>query len=179
MYLRFLKRGDIKRFYISDNGNVDGVDIEQQGTQRFVKAALNSGFDCKVDIWFRNGVFLIGDDGGPKEEVEFNFIHYPQLWFHCQNIEALYELLDQDIGLRAFVHQNRVNLVNKKAKNNDQCWIWTPFKARFTDRSIVYLPNEGIEEFKVNPEFRESLKKVQGICSPNIRLFEGFLEEDK
>ena len=78
---------------ISHRGNIDGPNPNLENKPSYILEAINKGYDCEVDFWFRDGKFILGHDE-PQYEIPFEFIknYYRKLWIHCKNKEALEKL---------------------------------------------------------------------------------------
>lgn len=75
------------------NGSENGQ-LENHPAQ--VEFALMLGYDAEIDVWCLNkNKWYLGHDGGPNGvtyEVPFSFLLKKNLWLHCKNLNALYEL---------------------------------------------------------------------------------------
>ena len=82
---------------ISHRGNISGPNPEQENQPEYIAEALKQGYDVEIDVWFKDDKFMLGHDE-PQYEFPFELIdqHYPKLWIHCKNMDALSKLNELD-----------------------------------------------------------------------------------
>jgi hypothetical protein len=119
---------------ISHRGNIEGKIIEEENKIDYILNAIDQGFDCEVDIWCKNKLFL-GHDG-PQYEMPMNFLfsHSSKLWIHCKNLEAL-EVLSRFKKLNIFWHQEDDFTLTSKG------FIWT-YPGKQTCRNSVIVSDK-------------------------------------
>ncbi len=129
---------------ISHRGNLSGV-CDEENKPRQIEKALDSGFDCEIDLWYIAGKLMLGHDA-PLYEIDFSFISKPGLWVHAKNIEVLNYLNETNINY--FFHNN------DKATLTSHRYIWC-YPGVYCERGITVLTG------------REQMfnKEVYGICT--------------
>jgi hypothetical protein len=153
--------------YISHRGNINGRNIDLENSPEYIKEAINKGYDVEVDVWYIDNKWYFGHDT-PQYEVDlkiFNHVKYynfNKLWFHCKNLESLYELswhhkwMYKEINY--FWHQNdNFTLTSRQ-------YIWTYPGNKLEYNSICVLPELSIYT-------NDELAICAGICSDNIEKY--------
>ena len=142
---------------ISHRGNISGPNPEQENKPEYIAEALKQGYDVEIDVWFKDNKFMLGHDE-PQYEFPFELIdqHYPKLWIHCKNIDALSKLNELDPNgskVNYFWHENDLGVLTSKS------YIWS-----------TNLINNGI---LVMPELfdRQPIETTMGICSDYIKNY--------
>jgi hypothetical protein len=142
---------------ISHRGNISGPNPEQENNPEYIVEALKQGYDVEIDVWFKDNKFMLGHDE-PQYEFPFELIdqHYPKLWIHCKNIDALSKLNELDPNgskVNYFWHENDLGVLTSKS------YIWS-----------TNLINNGI---LVMPELfdRQPIETTMGICSDYIKNY--------
>lgn len=142
---------------ISHRGNISGPNPEQENRPEYIFEALKQGYDVEIDVWFKDNKFMLGHDE-PQYEFPFELIdqHYPKLWIHCKNMDALSKLNELDPNgskVNYFWHENDLGVLTSKS------YIWS-----------VNLFNNGI---LVMPELfnRQPIETTIGICSDYIKNY--------
>ena len=98
---------------ISHRGNLMGKIPEKENTPNYIDAAISSGFDVEVDLWFNDGKFFLGHDL-PENEIEISWIRErsEKLWIHAKNSGALENLMETD--LHYFFHVDDMATITSK-----------------------------------------------------------------
>jgi len=89
-----------ERRYISHRGNLFGIEPEKENTIRYIKKAIDAGYDVEIDIWFFNGSLYLGHDfDSMKEKVSLSFLkeNVNRVWCHAKNIPAFIFLKENNI----------------------------------------------------------------------------------
>ena len=135
---------------ISHRGNIDGKNGDRENHPEYIQEALDKGYDVEIDVWLTSyNQFYLGHDK-TQYFVKLDFLKKDGLWCHAKNIEALNEMLKEDI--HCFWHQeDDVTLTSKG-------YMWTYPEKKLTSNSISVLPELNDE----NP------KKCFGICSDYV-----------
>ena len=132
---------------ISHRGNINGINKSRENSIEYIYEALNEGYDVEIDVWYKGGEWFLGHDG-PENYVVLGFLKNDKLWCHAKNIDALNEMLKEEI--HCFWHQeDDVTLTSKG-------YMWTYPGKELTMNSIAVLPEEEIEV------------EVAGICSDYV-----------
>ena len=133
---------------ISHRGNLVGSsDYENDPNQ--IKAVLNMGYDCEVDLWVKNSKYYLGHDE-PTHEVKRSFLQQRGLWIHCKNLQALEQVPSKT---NYFWHQNdNFTLTSRE-------YIWT-FPEKNVGKKSVIVDN--------SPDWREKKYNCFAVCSDYI-----------
>lgn len=122
---------------ISHRGNLVGSEPQLENGPPQIKEAIKLGFDVEVDVWLKDGQFLLCHDlkKDTVYPVSYNFFveHKKNLWLHAKNAEALFFFKSK--GFNVFWHENdQFTLTNKG-------YIWTHVnnKANFYCKESIVL----------------------------------------
>lgn len=144
---------------ISHRGNIDSIQIDFENRVDYIENAINSGFDCEVDVRINNGKLFLGHDE-PQYELNIDWLekYYTKLWLHCKDtqvIEKFYQLDHFGRYLHYFWHENDTLTITNKG------YLW------------VYPGNQPIiGSIAVLPELNnDDISKCYGICSDNINKY--------
>lgn len=90
---------------ISHRGNLKGREPEKENHPEFIRKAHEAGFEVEIDVWYENGVFLLGHDV-PQYAVAESWLteRMGVLWCHAKCSNSLYKMLE--LGLHCFWHQS-------------------------------------------------------------------------
>jgi hypothetical protein len=113
---------------ISHRGNVKGSDPFNENNPIHIKKLLDSSIYVEIDVWFINNRFYLGHDK-PDYEITLVFLKHKNLWCHAKNLEALQELLKENII--CFWHQEDDFTLTS---NN---YIWTYPNKNVGNLSII------------------------------------------
>jgi len=142
---------------ISHRGNINGPNPEKENHPEYILAALQAGYDVEIDVWFKNGKFMLGHDK-PQYEFPFELLdkNYSRLWIHCKNMDALSVLNNLDPSgdkVNYFWHENDLGVLTSKG------YIWS---TNLFNRGILVMP----ELFDKQP-----IEATLGVCSDNIEKY--------
>jgi glycerophosphoryl diester phosphodiesterase len=150
-------------YLISHRGNLNGPNRDTENTIPAVKAALDAGYDCEVDVWFVDGRWYIGHDS-PWQVVTQEFLQHGGLWCHAKNLAALMRL--RDMGVEVFWHEHDERTLTSFGH------IWTyPDKELCEDSICVH---------KGPPSTLSNVGEISaciGICSDYIQQYVGMFDE--
>lgn len=134
---------------IAHRGNFKGVNKDLENSIPYLQKALMHGYDIEVDLWHIDNSFYFGHDG-PEHKAPYNFIKniLDNSWFHCKNLEAIYEI-SGITGAKYFWHQGDDFTLTS---NN---LIWTYPGKPSGPRSIIVDLGRGAVS---------NLRDVYGIC---------------
>jgi len=135
---------------ISHRGNILGKS-EYENHPNYVKAALEQGYDCEIDIWYENNKLWLGHDE-PVHDISIEFLRNHKLWCHAKNLNALHKMLENDV--HCFWHQSDDFTLTSK-----QIIITYPIKE-LTEKSVC---------IDLNAE--KKYDNIYGICSDNISKY--------
>lgn len=138
--------------FISHRGNLNGRNIATENHPKQIEHVLNLGIDCEIDVWYKNGRFLLGHDI-PQFKVDVDFLQQKGLWCHAKNIDALLKMSKKDIHF--FWHEN------DKLTLTSQGYIWAYPNKIGIKNSIAVLPEI----------YKTDISQCYGVCCDN---FEGF-----
>jgi hypothetical protein len=144
---------------ISHRGNISGPNPEKENHPEYILAAILADYEVEIDVWFKDGKFMLGHD---EPQYEFPFIllqnYYSKLWIHCKNLEALEVLLTLDaVGSKLNYFWHETDKVTLTSKN----YIWAYPGNQPIKNSIAVLP-----EWK-----NDSVEGCLGVCSDYIENF--------
>ena len=85
---------------ISHRGNIDGPDSWNENKPSYIEAALNSGFNVEVDVWYdvNVGRFFLGHDY-KQFETTVDLLLDRRVWSHAKNEAAFVKLRDLDANV--------------------------------------------------------------------------------
>lgn len=139
-------------YLISHRGNLNGVESENENNPRYLKIAIDKGFNVEVDVRFEKEKFYLGHDFS-QYEVNKDFLLNENIWCHAKTHSALLAL--DKIKAHYFWHQDDdYTLTSKK-------YIWAyPGKCVLpVNKSIAVLPEM----------YNNNIKNFSGICSDYIQ----------
>lgn len=122
---------------ISHRGNLNGPNRNRENEPLYIVEALEQGFDVEIDVWWKDNEFWLGHDE-PQYKVKKQFLQNRKLWCHSKNIDAFYQMSD-DEKIHSFSHdKDEVALTTKG-------YFWSLSKTKMTDRSICVMPSTTLE----------------------------------
>lgn len=121
---------------ISHRANLHGPKPSEENSPPNVRAVLELGLDCEIDLWRKDGKLYLGHDE-PFYSISFNFLSQSGLWIHCKNLDALEYLRLHSPELNLFWHQSDDYTLTSRGI------IWTfPGKSPPKDGVIVHLDKD-------------------------------------
>ncbi len=154
---------------IAHRGLTDGPNSELENTQKQIDYALNLGFDAEVDVWLKDKKYYIGHNE-PKIEVSWNWLTQSNIWIHCKNLPAFFDMHDRTIMHNYFWHeQDAVVLTNR---NN----IWTYYGRPEMENkySICVLPEVTYNWHKIETIVKSN--KWMGFCTDYPKRIEHWIK---
>lgn len=120
---------------IAHRANLNGPDKAFENSPSMILNAIDEGFDVEIDIWYVNNHFFLGHDL-PEYLINNYFIEKIKnnAWFHCKNLEAIYQLKNNFEDINFFWHQSDDFTITSKG------FIWTYPGKEITNNSILVLP---------------------------------------
>ena len=79
-------------FLISHRGNLSGRDVKLENNPTQIQKVLDLGYHCEIDVWYINGVFLLGHDFPTIAVSEYD-LENSKLWCHAKTVESLQKML--------------------------------------------------------------------------------------
>jgi hypothetical protein len=139
---------------ISHRGNLIGANEEKENCPDYILQALFN-FEVEIDVWFIDNQFYLGHDQ-PTYLVDGGFLQNQKLWCHAKNLDALTEMLKNNL-IHCFWHQqDDLTLTSRQ-------YIWTyPGKKIASEKAIAVLP-ENIKNWDIS--------KAAGVCSDYIEKY--------
>lgn len=158
---------------IAHRGNLEGRKPWLENKPAYIDAALDRGFDAEADVWFKDGGFLLGHDGG-QYTINEDFLLKEGLWCHAKNLTSLIAL--QKLGAHCFFHED------DDATYTSKGYIWLHGRNReyewASDKSILLKPENGMPiDFHKHEDFRKAFtittelyKDFGGICTDYAKI---------
>tara|TARA_R100000008_G_scaffold85343_1_gene75007 strand:- start:60 stop:506 length:447 start_codon:yes stop_codon:yes gene_type:complete len=137
---------------IAHRGNISGPS-EYENHPNYIEEALELGYDCEVDVWYKEGEYWLGHDE-PVYDVGKSFLRNDKLWCHAKNLEALHRMLQDHV--HCFWHQE------DDATLTSRGYIWTYPNKELMRGSICVLPELGING---------NIDECRGICSDYLEKY--------
>jgi len=139
-------------YLISHRGNLNGVESENENNPKYLKIAINKGFNVEVDVRFEKEKFYLGHDFS-QYEVNKDFLLNENIWCHAKTHNALLAL--DKINAHYFWHQEDDYTITSKG------FFWTFPGKKLLKKSICVLPEKA------------NYKKIDclGICSDFIERY--------
>ena len=119
---------------IAHRGNFKQKNIEKENSVSYIEEAITNGFDCEIDIWAKNQLWLGHDKPEHACPLSFLFKHSKKLWIHCKNLQAL-EILINFKSLNIFWHQEDDFTLTS------QGFIWTYPNKNVGPNSVLVTNN--------------------------------------
>lgn len=113
---------------ISHRGNISGPEPSSENHPDYIKEALRLGYDCELDVWYKNDEWWLGHDE-PLYSIDKAVLQNPKLWCHAKNVDALSAMLSNNI--HCFWHQQDNYTLTSKG------YIWTYPNKPLTKMSIA------------------------------------------
>jgi len=146
---------------IAHRGNLFGPNTEFENQPQYIKKAIQTGYDCEIDVRYIDGQYYLGHDL-PQYSIELSFLieNKEKLWIHCKNFEAFDQLIQMK-ELNIFWHQN-----DEYTLTSHQ-YIWAYPKMKISNRCIILMPEWNNFIFD---------KEGYGICSDYIAKLSKMIE---
>ena len=116
---------------IAHRGLIKGPSKTLENQPHNLRATLERGYDCEIDLWVFDDRLYLGHDG-PQFNVTQAFIENPKFWIHAKNLEALYWLTETQ--LTYFWHEK------DKYTLTSNGYIWSYPEQTLTNKSIRLMP---------------------------------------
>ena len=140
---------------ISHRGNISGPGQRENHPEQ-IDFCIESGFDCEVDLWVKDGLLLLGHDFG-EYPINLRWLRDREnsLWVHCKNGDALIYLIEyKDHKINVFWHENDEYTLTSSKK----IWVY-PGRPLFPG-SVAVLP-----ELWLNKKSSTRLSGCYAICT--------------
>jgi hypothetical protein len=141
--------------FISNRGNLYDKLPDQENVFSYVTEAISQNIDVKIDLWVKDGQYLLGNDE-PKHQIDFSFLvnYGNNLWVQCRNKEALSKLQNFKLYLNFFWDEGNKDFIVTSRGD-----VISLNKENILPTSIYFL---GENDYKK--------EKCTGICSDKIML---------
>jgi hypothetical protein len=151
--------------YIAHRGLYTGPNADLENHPKQINQAVEQGYDCEVDVWYKaNKGWFLGHNG-PDYAVGYDFIAQKGLWLHAKNLAALYYLTNTTLNY--FWHESDTQVLTSHQ------YIWTYPDKPLSKRSIMLMPEWS------DPELKSTLTvDCFGICSDWIEKIKSLRETD-
>lgn len=143
---------------IAHRGLTDGPNQQLENTPAQIEHAISLGFDVELDVWLIDSKYYLGHNI-PKYEVSWQWLTQPNMWIHCKNLPAFFDMRERTIIHNFFWHEtDAVVLTNR---NN----IWTYFgkPAAASIDSICVMPEQSYNWEEI--EKLVNSDKWKGFCT--------------
>jgi hypothetical protein len=101
---------------VAHRGNYEGRNPAKENSISYIERALERGYHVEVDVWKKNGRYLLGHDS-PQYDVKDTFLQNKKLICHAKNIEAFHSMLEDD-KIHCFWHEQDLCTLTSRS------WIW-------------------------------------------------------
>jgi hypothetical protein len=142
--------------YIAHRGLFNGPDKTLENHPEQILRALSLGFDVEIDVWYVDGEWWLGHDA-PTYPIDVNFLDHSQMWIHCKNIDALYEL-----GRMVYMNNDYFWHQEDDCTLTANGYIWTYPGKPLTTKSIMVMPESVDQLDSVNTT------SCYGVCSDYV-----------
>ena len=148
---------------ISHRGLLTGPDTNLQNNPDQVEKALAEEFDVEIDVWFLNNKYYLGHDE-PHYEVNWNWLSHANLWIHCKNLPAFFNMRERTIIHNYFWHETDSVILTSRNK------LWTFMGKPETENSecICVLPEATYTWYEI--EQLVKTRRWMGYCTDYPRL---------
>jgi len=138
--------------FISHRGNLSGPNPELENNPSQVEKVLENGYNCEIDIRYKDGVYWLGHDK-PQYEVSVWFLdkNCDKLWMHCKDIGALNHLTKYHKNFNCFFHQTDDVVLTS------QGFLWVYPGKELVEGSVCVMPERGYDSLNID--------KCYGYCS--------------
>lgn len=120
--------------YIAHRGLFSGPDKNKENHPMQVSLAIEKGFDCEVDLHYKDNKLYLGHDE-PTYEVDEYWLRHPNLWIHAKTVETLTWLYEnKNWKYNYFWHEDDHYTLTSKG------YIWTHPKSILSKFSIMVMP---------------------------------------
>ena len=154
---------------IAHRGLTDGPDEALQNTPDQVLAALGQGFDAEIDVWYQQGQYFLGHDK-PLYPVDWQWLSQPNLWIHCKNLPAFFDMRSRTVIHNYFWHETDSVVLTSRGN------IWTYFGKLETENpeSICVMPEQSYNWDQIIKIVNSTA--WMGVCTDYPRKIEACLE---
>lgn len=145
---------------IAHRGNLNGIDKSTENSPEHIQKCIELGYDVEIDLRNINGEYFLGHDN-PDYKIDLEWMYYysNNLWIHCKNNQALFEL-SMKPTFNYFWHNIDDFTLTRRG------YIWTYPDKELTTNSVCVLPEWNIPV----EELTNFHPKCYGICSDYISL---------
>lgn len=118
---------------IAHRGLIDGPNKEIENHPDTIQKSLEKGYDAEIDLWVIDDKLYLGHDEAQYNTTE-EFINTKGLWIHAKNLEALQWLVNSQLDLNYFWHEEDCYTLTSKG------FIWAYPGKKVSSRCVMVLP---------------------------------------
>lgn len=118
--------------FIAHRGNLYGPNKIEENKPETIINAIESGFDCEIDVWFIDKLYLGHDYPMYKINIEFLEKYKDKLWIHCKNLDALIYL--KNLNFNCFFHDRDFYTITTKGH------IWGNINSKMAKEVVCVMP---------------------------------------
>jgi hypothetical protein len=120
---------------IAHRGLTDGPDKLLENTQKQVEHALELGYDVEIDVWLKDKKYFLGHDT-PNHEVSWAWLTQSNMWIHCKNLPAFFDMRGRTIIHNYFWHESDAVILT----NRNNVWTYYGRPDMANPESICVMP---------------------------------------
>ena len=118
---------------IAHRGLIDGPNKEIENHPDTIQKSLEKGYDAEIDLWVIDDKLYLGHDEAQYNTTE-EFIYTKGLWIHAKNLEALQWLVNSQLDLNYFWHEEDCYTLTTKGS------IWAYPGKTYTENTVIVMP---------------------------------------
>lgn len=144
---------------ISHRGNINSKKPELENSPEYIRKAIELGYECEVDVWYKDNELFLGHDKPEYLLEETLLIEYSDvLWLHCKNLDSIRHFTSIDtLGDQYNYFWHEKDTITLTSQN----YIWAYPGKQPIEGSIAVLPEI----------YNEDISKVIGVCSDFIQRY--------
>lgn len=144
--------------FIAHRGNMFGPNPTSENNPKYLKKALDAGFEIETDIWLIDGKYWLGHDK-PVYETTGEFLSDKCVWCHAKNLAAMNEV---PLAMNVFWHD--IDMYTLTSRGH----IWGyPQRDHGTPCDIIAI-RANLRFTNMKENLPERYIKYKGICSDYI-----------
>ena len=126
---------------IAHRGNINGPNPGRENEPSYIQDALNSGYDCEIDLWIVDGKFILGHDA-PQYETDISWLESWgfRLWIHCKDYETLRTMTQTPCKTQAPDLFNFFYHTDEDYVLTSQGYIWAYPGKPGTTKTVCVMP---------------------------------------
>lgn len=153
------------KHYISNRGNLTGMNSYKENSPDYIQIAIDSGFDCVVDVSYMEGVVYFGTANHLYiVDLEFIAKNNEKLWLRCANPQTLQYFFSLNNQIKCIMF-----LLNEQLTSNQTLWLSSYNDIQSYNQIIIVMP-----EWSNWKTYSNAL----GVCSNYIEYIREFYENN-